>query len=168
MPMDGTRPICRYVALAWYYNLSRRFLKGTVVWDSKRKGKKPVTLLSLSCMYLCNVDIAPTIQIYIYIYRRENRPELYEYALLLWILLFVHTVLKPNSWTYNFVEVSGHNLESSQTWSFCMNFLHHREGGMVFYQVFLLSPLQCTVTSRNCKRLREFGETVEVTVNSKK
>ncbi len=23
--------------------------------------------------------------------------------------------LKPNSWTYNFVEVSGHNLESSKT-----------------------------------------------------
>jgi hypothetical protein len=28
--------------------------------------------------------------------------------------------LKPNSWTYNFVEVSGHNLESSQTWGFCV------------------------------------------------
>ncbi len=27
-------------------------------------------------------------------------------------------LLKPNSWTYNFVEVSGHNLESSQTWGF--------------------------------------------------
>ncbi len=27
---------------------------------------------------------------------------------------------KPNSWTYNFIEVSGHNLESSQTWGFCM------------------------------------------------
>ncbi len=52
---------------------------------------------------------------------------------------------KPNSWTYNFVEVSGHNLESSQTWGFCMDFLNHSEGGMVFYQVFLLSPLQCTV-----------------------
>ncbi len=26
--------------------------------------------------------------------------------------------LKPNSWTYDFVEVSGHNLESSQTWGF--------------------------------------------------
>jgi hypothetical protein len=37
---------------------------------------------------------------------------------------------------------SGHNLEISQTWGFCMNFLNHREGGMVFYQVFLLSPLQ--------------------------
>jgi hypothetical protein len=24
-----------------------------------------------------------------------------------------------------------------------MDFLNHREGGMVFYQVFLLSPLQC-------------------------
>jgi hypothetical protein len=27
--------------------------------------------------------------------------------------------------------------------SFCME---HRKGGLVFYQVFLLSPLQCTVT----------------------
>ncbi len=61
-----------------------------------------------------------------------------------------------------------------------MDFINHREGGMVFYQVyyqvFLLSPLQCTVSelySRNCKRLREFedkelqGKAVEVTVNSK-
>ncbi len=38
------------------------------------------------------------------------------------------------------------NLESSQTWGFCMDSLNHWEGGMVFYQVFLLSPLQCTVT----------------------
>jgi hypothetical protein len=47
---------------------------------------------------------------------------------------------KPNSRAYNFVAVSVHNLESSQ--------------------VFLLSPLQCTVTElpRNCKRLREFKE----------
>ncbi len=36
---------------------------------------------------------------------------------------------KHNSWTYNFVEVS----ESSHTWGFCMVFLNHREGGMVFY-----------------------------------
>jgi hypothetical protein len=26
-----------------------------------------------------------------------------------------------------------------------MDFLNHREGGIIFYQVFLLSPLQCTV-----------------------
>jgi len=26
-----------------------------------------------------------------------------------------------------------------------MDFLNHREGGIVFYQVLLLSPLQCTV-----------------------
>ncbi len=31
----------------------------------------------------------------------------------LWIS--VRTAQKPNSWTYNFVEVSGHNLDSSQT-----------------------------------------------------
>jgi hypothetical protein len=40
-----------------------------------------------------------------------------------------------------------------------MDFLNHREGGVVFYQVFLLSPIQCTVTQcRNVKRLREFQE----------
>jgi hypothetical protein len=42
--------------------------------------------------------------------------------------------------------LSGHNLESSQTWGFCMDFLNHGQGGIVFYQVFLLSPVQCTVT----------------------
>ncbi len=35
-------------------------------------------------------------------------------------------VRKPNSWTYNFIEVSGHKLESSQTWGFCMGFLNLR------------------------------------------
>jgi hypothetical protein len=47
-------------------------------------------------------------------------------------------------------------------------FLNHNEGGMVFYQVSLLSPLQCTVTQlycRNCKRLREFEE-IEVSRQS--
>jgi hypothetical protein len=40
-----------------------------------------------------------------------------------------------------------------------MVFLNYREGGMVFYQVFLLSPLQCTATElRNCDRLCEFEE----------
>ncbi len=34
--------------------------------------------------------------------------------------------LKPNSWTYNFVEVSGHNLESSQTWGFRIQFLPYK------------------------------------------
>ncbi len=48
-----------------------------------------------------------------------------------------------------------------------MDFLNQREGGMVFYQVFLL------YLYRNCKRLREFEEieisrkAVEVTVNNK-
>jgi hypothetical protein len=40
-----------------------------------------------------------------------------------------------------------------------MDFLNYREGGVVFYQVFLPSPLQCKVTHcRNCKRLRECEE----------
>jgi hypothetical protein len=57
---------------------------------------------------------------------------------------------KPNSWTYNFFEVSWEfsRLEVS-VWISCV----------IFYQVFLLSPLQCTVTYwRNCKRFREFEE----------
>ncbi len=68
---------------------------------------------------------------------------------------------KPNSWTYeyNFVEFSWHNLESSQTWGFRMDFLNRREEGTVFYKVFFFSPLQFTIRkSRNCKRLREFEE----------
>ncbi len=56
-----------------------------------------------------------------------------------------------------------------------MDFLNHRVGGMVFYQVFLFFPLMYTVPDdRNCKRLREFDE-IEIsrqscrwTVNSKK
>ncbi len=41
-----------------------------------------------------------------------------------------------------------------------MDFLSHREGSMVFYQVFLLSPLQCTVQAVEiCKRLCKFEET---------
>jgi hypothetical protein len=51
-----------------------------------------------------------------------------------------------------------------------MDFLNHREGGMVFNKVFLLSSLQCTVTllveiwerlcefEGTCKRLHEFEE----------
>ncbi len=35
-------------------------------------------------------------------------------------LLEYNGFLKPNSWTSNFVQVSGHNLASSQTWGFSM------------------------------------------------
>ncbi len=82
-----------------------------------------------------------------------------------WSMLFflsarpwMDRVQKQNSLMYNFVEVSGHNLESSQTWGLWMVFFNHRKGGMVFYQVFLISPLQCTVNCWNCMRLREFEE----------
>ncbi len=59
---------------------------------------------------------------------------------------------KPNTRTYKFIGVSGHNLESCETWGFCMDFLNHREGGVVTisFSSFLLY--------RNCKRFREFGE----------
>jgi hypothetical protein len=44
------------------------------------------------------------------------------------------TVLKPNSWTYKFVDVfSGHNLESSQTWCFRV--------GTLFTLQFSLKPI---------------------------
>ncbi len=47
-----------------------------------------------------------------------------------------------------------------------MDFLNNREGGVFFYQDFLLSPSQCAVTHyRNCKRLREFEE-IEISMQS--
>ncbi len=48
------------------------------------------------------------------------------------LLIFCHTTTsfnshqKPNSWMYNLVEVSGHNLESSQTWDFRIQYLHYK------------------------------------------
>ncbi len=39
--------------------------------------------------------------------------------------------IKPWSRKNNFVEVSGHNLDSSQIWGFCMDFINHKEGGIV-------------------------------------
>ena len=64
-------------------------------------------------------------------------------------------------WSQTSSRFFGHNLESSQTWGFCMDFLYHREGGMVFTSVF--PPFSFTVYSnvpvyRSCKRLREFEE----------
>ncbi len=57
-----------------------------------------------------------------------------------------------------------------------MDFLNHREGGVVFYQVFLLSSLQCTLT-RAVETVKEVagvwrrkkyqGKVVGVTLNSK-
>ncbi len=58
-----------------------------------------------------------------------------------------------------------------------MDFLNQREGAMFFYQVFLLSLLQCTATEqetvRGCVNLKKYKSQgkavdVEVTVNSKK
>ena len=55
------------------------------------------------------------------------------YVCVMWYVrfLFRHTfiesglaILKSNSWVYNFVEVSGHNPESSQTWGF--HILHYK------------------------------------------
>jgi hypothetical protein len=83
-------------------------------------------------------------------------------------------VLRPNSWTYNFIEVSGHILESSQTCGFCMDFSNRREG------LSGVPPFSFTVygncgnwpvkTVRGCLSLKEQksqSKAVEVTVNSK-
>ncbi len=69
---------------------------------------------------------------------------------------------KQNSWTYSYVEVSGHNL--LRLWVSLMNFISHKEG--VWFSSFLLYS--------NCKRLCEFEEieisskVVSMTVNNKK
>jgi hypothetical protein len=40
-----------------------------------------------------------------------------------------------------------------------MDFLNQREGGMVFYQAFITSPLRCTIMHyRNRKKMHEFEE----------
>jgi hypothetical protein len=47
-----------------------------------------------------------------------------------------------------------------------MDFLNHREGGVIFYPFVLLFPLQCTIPHcRNCKRLHEFEE-IEISSQS--
>ncbi len=68
-------------------------------------------------------------------------------------------VLKPNSLTYNFIEVSWHNLESSQTLGFCMYFLNLRERVRfsIRFSSFLLYCEQ-KLNCKNCKRLRKFEE----------
>ncbi len=40
--------------------------------------------------------------------------------------ILVNALLKPNSWTYRFVEVSGHKLESSQTQSLRIQLLYYK------------------------------------------
>ncbi len=67
----------------------------------------------------------------------------------------IYRLLKPNSSTYNFFEVSGHNLKSLRLEFSVWISETLGKGGMVFYQFFLLSPLQCPVMHyRNCKKLR--------------
>jgi hypothetical protein len=46
-----------------------------------------------------------------------------------------------------------------------IDFLNHREGGLVFYKVFFLSPIQGPVTELRKYELHEYE--VELTVNSK-
>ncbi len=73
-----------------------------------------------------------------------------------------------------FLKVSRHNLKRFSDLRFCMDFLKHGEGGMVFgvwfSMVFLLSPLQCTCSKftgeivRGCVSLKKYksqGRAVE-------
>ncbi len=62
-------------------------------------------------------------------------------------------VLKPTSWTYDFVKVSGHNIESSQTWGFRIQYLHYK-------------PVSTTIAHGGGGGER-YNPLVEVTVNSK-
>jgi hypothetical protein len=62
--------------------------------------------------------------------------------------------LKPTSLRFLVIILRVRRLEVSVWISLTIG-----KGGMVFYQVFLLSPLQCTLMEcRNCKRLRELEE----------
>ncbi len=76
--------------------------------------------------------------------------------------------LKRNSLVYNFVEVSVHNLESSQTW---MDFLNHRVGTIsIQFSSFLLFS-DTVETVRGCVSLKKYnsqGKAVEMTLNSMK
>jgi hypothetical protein len=92
----------------------------------------------------------------------------------MWRLVNDVNTAKVKTPSYNFVEVSGHNLDSTQTWGFCGDFLNRKEGGMVYYQFFLLSPLHCTLYSNELLELQEVAwifEEIEisrqVTLNSK-
>ncbi len=80
---------------------------------------------------------------------------------------------RPHLWTYSFVEVSGHNLESSQTWGFRMGFLNHWEGFLSGFPPFSYTEYSnwTVETVRGCVSLKKYksqGKAVEVTVNSKK
>ncbi len=50
-------------------------------------------------------------------------------------------IQRPNSWTYSFVEVSGHNLESSHPWRFCMDILKG-----VWHEIFDFSFFHTSVS----------------------
>ncbi len=92
-------------------------------------------------------------------------------------LFVAEPILKPNSWTYNLAEVSGHNLESSQTWGsvWISGFLKPWGRGYGFLSGF--PPFSCTVNSnctlktvRGCVSLKKYkshGIVAEVTVNNK-
>jgi hypothetical protein len=69
-----------------------------------------------------------------------------------WTVLFCTINQKPNSWTYNFVEISGHNLESSQAWGFRIHCLHYK-------------PVSTHICSRG--RGSKIRQNRTVTVNSK-
>ncbi len=69
----------------------------------------------------------------------------------------IYIQLKPNSWTYNFIEVSGvsgHNLKSSQTWGILQN-------------VNITNQFRTTSAREGGGGRKEENRIVEVTVNSK-
>ncbi len=64
---------------------------------------------------------------------------------------------KPNSWTYNFVEVSGHNLESFQTWAIrIVQCLHYKPVSNHICSRGGVKSVEVTVNSKEEKALLEF------------
>ncbi len=73
-------------------------------------------------------------------------------------------VEKPSSWTNHFVEVSGHNLESSQTCGFCIAVLHHRFSSFTVYSNWTLKTVRGCVS---LKKTQSQSKALEVTMNGK-
>ncbi len=80
----------------------------------------------------------------------------------------------PNSWTYNFVEVFGHNLESSLTWGFFLHLLNHREwvcflSGFppFFFTVYSSWTVETVIGCASLKKYKSQGKAMEVTANGK-
>ncbi len=111
------RDICLVLDLGYRKGILMR----TVIGPMQQKGYFEVWLLEIRPRLRI---IAPEIK------KHENPPDK------------TNSIQKPNSWTYNFVEVSGHNLESSKTWGFHIQCLLQTSFKPDYIQEFHLSWVQ--------------------------